>query len=99
MYSYKFRNVFKGVYYKASNDEVYVFNSTMEGCNNSFIVISYNKNTLLQFDTCTGETITAIEIPGTKGDFSTQSVWANNQTLMYFEWNYVYYYKITPNKD
>jgi hypothetical protein len=80
----------------------------MEGCgndngSNSFIVISCNgnnKNTLLQFDTCTGETITAIEIPGTKGDFSTQSIWVNNQTLTYFEWNYVYYYKVTTtNKD
>ena len=78
----------------------------MEGCDNSnsnsFIVISCNdnnKNTLLQFDTCTGETITAIEIPGTKGDFSTQSIWVNNQTLTYFEWNYVYYYKVTTNKD
>ena len=70
--------------------------------NNSFIVISCsdnNKNTLLQFDTYTGETITAIEIPGTKGDFSTQSIWVNNQTLTYFEWNYIYYYKVTSKTD
>ena len=75
----------------------------MHGDNaDSVVVVSCSdnhKNTLLQFDIYTGETISATEIPGTKGDFSTQSVWVNNGTLTYFEWNCIYYYKVTSTSD